>query len=153
MIKQRQAADCVKLSCEGLSYVVVFLWDLFFCLWKMKMRSDESSWETWGLLETPKQWRGQGGTYYFSFSSYSPHFSSIIHPTTTRQLSAFPSSNSLKVSDAPRLHNAQMLSFSPSTAPPPQPRAIIHNLFCGAGSERGGIREKRGERRATWQLI
>lgn len=124
----------VCVSCESVPYVVVFLFFfVFFMVWKIKMRSDESSWETWGPLETPKQWWGQRGTC-FVFFPHIHHIFSIIHPTT-QQLSAFPSSNSLKVSDA---HNSTMPRCCPLALYPPQPRAIIHNLSVELGVKEVG---------------
>lgn len=119
---------CVMWKCSICSCVSVF-----FMVWKIKMRSDESSWETWGPLETPKQWWGQRGTC-FVFFPHIHHIFSIIHPTT-QQLSAFPSSNSLKVSDA---HNSTMPRCCPLALYPPQPRAIIHNLSVELGVKEVG---------------
>lgn len=122
---------CVMWKCSICSCVSVFC--VFFMVWKIKMRSDESSWETWGPLETPKQWWGQRGTC-FVFFPHIHHIFSIIHPTT-QQLSAFPSSNSLKVSDA---HNSTMPRCCPLALYPPQPRAIIHNLSVELGVKEVG---------------
>lgn len=122
---------CVMWKCSICSCVSVFFG--FFMVWKIKMRSDESSWETWGPLETPKQWWGQRGTC-FVFFPHIHHIFSIIHPTT-QQLSAFPSSNSLKVSDA---HNSTMPRCCPLALYPPQPRAIIHNLSVELGVKEVG---------------
>lgn len=104
---------------EGISYVAMILFYLFFLVWKIKMRSDKSNWETWGPLETPKQWWGQGGTCFFLSLSFShiQHIFSTVHPTT-QQLSAFPSSNSLNVSDA---HNFTMPRCCPLALYPLNP--------------------------------
>lgn len=106
---------------------------LLCCLLEKKMRSDESSWETLALLETPKQWPGQRGTCFFFFS-YSPHFLHRLphHPSAQHfPILKFP--QSFRCSP---LHNAQMLSFSPS--PPLQPGAIIHNLSVEQGVKEVG---------------
>ena len=72
----------------------------------------------WGPLETLNEGK------IIIFFPHIHDISSFVHPTT-QQLSAFPSSNSLKVSDA---HNSTMPRCCPLALYPPQPRAIIHNL-------------------------
>lgn len=114
----------------------------FFLVRKIKMRSDRSNWETWGPLETPKQWWGQGGTCFFFLSfffSYSTHF--LNRPSHHPAAQCFPILKFSQHFRCSQFHNAQMLSFGPL---PPQPRAIIHNLSVELGVKEVGEGRKRG---------
>lgn len=94
--------DETACVCMKVSHICVFY------LWKMRMRSHKSRWETQGPLETPEQWRGQRGTY---FSSYSPHF--LNHPPHHPAARRFPILKFPQSFRCLQSHNAQMLSFGP----------------------------------------
>ena len=103
------------------------------------MKSDESSWETWGSFRNT-QTMTRAKRHLLFFFSYSPHF--LNRPARHPAAQCFPILKFPQSFRCSQFHNAQMLSFGP--LPPPQPRAIIHNLSVELGVKEGGIREKWG---------
>lgn len=119
-----------------MSFFLDFFFFFFFC--RINGRSDESSCGTWGSFRNTQTMMRAKRHLFFSHIHY---IFSITHPTT-QQLSAFPSSNSLKVSDA---HNSTMPRCCPlALYPPLNPELSFITFLWSWEWKRWDKGEKRG---------